>query len=96
MPATTFWPPPSVYMEADPIERLRDILDAARPVADYVTDVTEADFRHHSEEQAAVIRRLEIIGEATAHWSEATRRATPNCSSQDSCKIPLSSAIVLP
>lgn len=64
-------------METDQLGRLRDILDAARLVADYVTDVTEADFRGNTEKQDAVIRRLEIIGEATAHLSEATRQAIP-------------------
>lgn len=64
-------------MEADQIGRLRDILDAARLIAAYVTNTAEADFRANTEKQDAVIRRLEIIGEATAHLSEATRQAIP-------------------
>lgn len=39
--------------------------------------MTEADFHANTEKQDAVIRRLEIIGEATAHLNEATRQAIP-------------------
>jgi uncharacterized protein with HEPN domain len=64
-------------MEIDQIGRLRDILEAARLIGAYVKDTTEADFRTRIEKQDAVIRRLEIIGEATAHLNEATRQAIP-------------------
>ncbi|MSU37457.1 MAG: DUF86 domain-containing protein [Pedosphaera sp.] len=64
-------------MEADQIGRLRDILEAARLVAGYVKNISEADFRANTEKQDAVIRRLEIIGEATVHRSETTRQAIP-------------------
>jgi uncharacterized protein with HEPN domain len=64
-------------MEADQLGRLRDILQAARLIASYLKDTTEAGFLANSEKQDAVIRRLEIIGEATAHLTEATRQAIP-------------------
>ena len=64
-------------MEADQLGRLRDILQAARLIASYLRDTTEADFLANSEKQDAVIRRLEIIGEATAHLTETTRQAIP-------------------
>ena len=64
-------------MEADQIGRLRDVLDAAKLIASYVKDTSEADFRGNTEKQDAVVRRLEIIGEATIHLSEATRQAIP-------------------
>jgi uncharacterized protein with HEPN domain len=64
-------------MEADQLGRLRDVLDAAKLIASYVKDTSEADFRTNTEKQDAVIRRLEIIGEATAHLSDATRQAVP-------------------
>jgi uncharacterized protein with HEPN domain len=64
-------------MEADQLGRLRDILQAARLIASYLKDTTEADFLANSEKQDAVIRRLEIIGEATAHLTETTRQAIP-------------------
>jgi len=64
-------------MEADQLGRLRDILQAARLIASYLRDTTEADFLANSEKQDAVIRRIEIIGEATAHLTETTRQAIP-------------------
>jgi uncharacterized protein with HEPN domain len=64
-------------MEADQVGRLRDILQAARLIASYMRETTEADFLASSEKQDAVIRRIEVIGEATAHLTEATRQAIP-------------------
>lgn len=57
-------------MEADQLGRLRDILEASRLIASYVKDTTETDFRTDTQKQDAVIRRIEIIGEATAHLNE--------------------------
>ena len=62
-------------METDQVGRLRDILEAARLIGSYVKDTTEEDFHANKEKQDAVIRRIEIIGEAAAHLTEATRRA---------------------
>jgi uncharacterized protein with HEPN domain len=64
-------------METDQLGRLRDILEAARLIGSYVKDATEAEFHANKEKQDAVIRRIEIIGEAAAHLSEATRRSVP-------------------
>jgi uncharacterized protein with HEPN domain len=64
-------------METDQVGRLRDILEAARLIGSYVKDITDADFYANKEKQDAVIRRIEIIGEAAAHLTEATRRAVP-------------------
>jgi uncharacterized protein with HEPN domain len=64
-------------MEADQLGRLRDILQAARLIASYLKDATETGFLANSEKQDAVIRRIEIIGEATAHLTETTRQAIP-------------------
>jgi uncharacterized protein with HEPN domain len=64
-------------MEADQHGRLRDILEAARLIASYLRDTTETAFLANTEKQDAVIRRIEIIGEATAHLTEATRQAIP-------------------
>jgi uncharacterized protein with HEPN domain len=65
-------------MEADQFGRLRDILESARLIGTYVKDTGESDFRTDRQKQDAVIRRIEIIGEATAHLSEATRQSIPN------------------
>ena len=64
-------------MEADQLGRLHDILEATRLIAAYVKDTTIAVFRADTQKQDAVIRRVEIIGEATAHLTEATQRAIP-------------------
>ena len=64
-------------MEADQAGRLRDILAAARLIASYVNDTSEEDFRADPQKQDAVIRRIEIIGEATSHLSDETRREVP-------------------
>jgi uncharacterized protein with HEPN domain len=64
-------------MEADQVGRLRDILTATRLIASYVKDTSETDFRADPQKQDAVIRRIEIIGEATSHLSDATRDAVP-------------------
>ena len=64
-------------METEQVGRLRDILEAARLIGSYVKDTSETDFHANKEKQDAVIRRIEIIGEATAHLTEATRRAVP-------------------
>jgi uncharacterized protein with HEPN domain len=42
-----------------------------------VKDTSEADFRADTQKQDAVIRRIEIIGEATSHLSDETRRQVP-------------------
>jgi uncharacterized protein with HEPN domain len=52
-------------------------MEASRLIASYVMATTEAEFRADSQKQDAVVRRIEIIGEATAHLSAETRRAVP-------------------
>ena len=64
-------------MEADQLRRLRDIQNAARLIESYVRDVSPAEFPANIEKQDAIIRRIEIIGEATAHLTEETRIAIP-------------------
>jgi uncharacterized protein with HEPN domain len=65
-------------MDANQIGRLQDILTAARLIASYVKGATEAAFIANSEKQDAVVRRIEIIGEATSHLSPETRSAIPD------------------
>lgn len=64
-------------MEIDQLGRLRDILEAARLIGSYVKSTTESDFYADKQKQDAVIRRIEIIGEAAAHVSAASRQAVP-------------------
>ena len=65
-------------METDQLGRLRDILNAARLIQSYVHGVSQVDFSTNLEKQDAIIRRIEIIGEATAHLTEETRAAIPD------------------
>ncbi len=65
-------------MEADQLGRLYDILEAARLIAAYVRGTTATGFRADTQKRDAVIRRIENIGEATAHLSDATRREIPD------------------
>jgi uncharacterized protein with HEPN domain len=64
-------------MEANQLGRLRDVLNAAQLIASYVKDTTETDFAASLQKQDAVIRRIEIIGEAAVHLNDETRRAIP-------------------
>ena len=64
----------------DQLGRLRDILHAARLIISYVQDATEVTFCADQQKQDAVIRRVEIIGEATAHLDEETKKALPQIS----------------
>jgi uncharacterized protein with HEPN domain len=64
-------------METDQLGRLRDIREACLLIESYVAGVSPKDFFEDTEKQDAVIRRIEIIGEATAHLSAATRACLP-------------------
>ena len=64
-------------METEQLGRLRDILQAARLIVEYLKDTREADFRADTLKQDAVIRRIEIIGEAVIHLTEKTRKEIP-------------------
>ena len=67
-------------MKADQLARLRDILQAARLILSYVQDTTEVAFCTDQLKQDAVVRRIEIIGEATLHLDDATKKALPHLS----------------
>jgi uncharacterized protein with HEPN domain len=59
-------------------EYLLDILEAARPAMTYVAEKTKEEFEADIQCQDAVIRRLEIIGEAARRISDQTRSALPH------------------
>jgi uncharacterized protein with HEPN domain len=67
-------------MEPEQLGRLRDILEAARLIGLYVNETTETEFLSDKQKQDAVIRRIEIIGEAAAHLTDQTRKAIPKLS----------------
>jgi uncharacterized protein with HEPN domain len=56
---------------------LRHILDASLKVASYIGAMTEADFVRETMTHDAVMRQLEIIGEATKNLSAEFRGAHP-------------------
>jgi uncharacterized protein with HEPN domain len=60
------------------IAYLLDIMEAAKLVLDYIKGKTRVEFFDDLQCQDAVIRRLEIIGEAANRISEETRIALPH------------------
>ena len=56
---------------------LRDVLDSARAIAQYLHGISREEFSANPEKQDAVIRRFEIIGEAARHLSPEARQALP-------------------
>jgi len=62
---------------------LRHILDAILKVESYLRGIDEAAFRADSRTQDAVVRQLEIIGEATRRISSETRSRSPDTPWQD-------------
>lgn len=52
---------------------LQDILESIDQIEEYLDGVNEHEFYQNSEKQDAVLRRLEIIGEAVKHISDEIR-----------------------
>ncbi len=57
---------------------LRDILDSALAVRTYVHGVSREQFLDNTEKQDAVLRRLEIIGDAASRLSPETKTLFPS------------------
>jgi uncharacterized protein with HEPN domain len=57
---------------------LADILDSARSIRVYLAGVTRDQFMANAEKQDAVLRRLEVIGEAASRLSPRTQAKYPN------------------
>lgn len=56
---------------------LTDILDSIEKIEGYVKDISADDFLSNQEKQDAVIRRVEIIGEASGKISTEIRNKYP-------------------
>ena len=56
---------------------LRDLLDAIEKVQTFIKNLEFEDFKQDDKTKFAVIRGLEIIGEATKHISEEFRKKYP-------------------
>ena len=52
---------------------LHDILESTQQIQEYLDSVNENEFYQNSEKQDAVLRRLEIIGEAAKHIPDEIR-----------------------
>ena len=61
----------------DELVFLSDILESIDKISLYVNGISEPDFEDNSEKQDAVIRRIEIIGEAVKNISMETRSSYP-------------------
>ncbi len=57
---------------------LRDILDSAKAIQKYMAGVTHEKFLADTEKQDAVLRRLEIIGEAASRLAPETQALFPD------------------
>ncbi len=56
---------------------LEDILDGIEKIEQYVADINEMQFEQNTEKQDAVIRRIEIIGEAVKNLPMELRQQYP-------------------
>jgi len=57
---------------------LEDIVECIEKINIYTQEISEIDFKQNFEKQDAVIRRIEIIGEAVKNISFETREKYPN------------------
>lgn len=53
---------------------LRHILESIEAIEEYAKDISEKEFLQNKEKQDAIIRRLEIIGEAIKNLPEEYRK----------------------
>ncbi|NJL76870.1 MAG: DUF86 domain-containing protein [Saprospiraceae bacterium] len=62
----------------DELVFLEDILECIEKIEEYIENLSEKEFEENSEKQDAVIRRIEIIGEAVKNISSETRDRYPH------------------
>ena len=65
-------------MKKDPTVWLEHVLESIEIIDDHVADTTKVDFNSDVKLQDAVIRRLEIIGEATKNIPERVKEEYPD------------------
>ena len=64
-------------MPRDPRLYLDDILEAIAHIREYTGDLEFSQFETDRKTQDAVVRNLEIVGEAAGHLSEFVKAAAP-------------------
>jgi uncharacterized protein with HEPN domain len=57
---------------------LLDMRDSAAAISDYLRGISKAAFENNAEKQDAVLRRLEIIGEAAGRIAPEVQKEFPN------------------
>lgn len=70
-------------MQRDEAAYLLDILLAAQDAEEFASDLTFQQFAQSRLHQHAILKSIEIIGEAAAHIDEKTKRANPQIPWQD-------------
>jgi len=71
------------YMNKDPQVFLKHILESINLIEKNINDLPEKEFFNNIQIQDAIIRRLEIIGEAVRNLPEDLKQSTPNIPWQD-------------
>jgi len=64
-------------MTRDELVYLEDILESIERIEVYTHNLSESEFEKNTEKQDAVLRRIEIIGEAVKNISHDTRQKYP-------------------
>jgi len=65
-----------------------DILESIDKILSYAGNLSEEDFKKNTEKQDAIIRRIEIIGEATKNIPSEVRLTFPEIPLEKSCRTP--------
>ena len=65
-------------MKRNALIYIEDILDSIRKIESYTENVFESEFYNDTEKQDAVIRRLEIIGEAVKNIPQEIKDNYPD------------------
>jgi len=65
-------------MKKDPLVYLEDIVDSSNKIAEYIAGKTQEQFHENVELQDAVIRRLQIVGEAVKRLPSEYRESHAN------------------
>lgn len=64
-------------MRRDDASLLLDMLDAARDAVAFADELSYAEFREDRRDQLAILKSVEIVGEAASRVSMETREALP-------------------